>query len=123
MLHVLQTFLSNKVIQLHTDTYTQLLLLSLLLLVSGHTSWGVFITLHQHLFGQLLLPLAWGFILHQPARAVTWASARIGGIAGQAVTFFEMDFEGLGGDEHLLHTLAATVTHIVMERHNVIQEC
>ena len=51
------------------------------------------------------------------------ASACISGIAGQAVAFFEVDFEGLGGDEHLLHTLAATVTHVVMEQHDVIQEC
>ena len=44
-------------------------------------------------------------------------------ITGQAVTFFEVDFEGLGGDEHLLHTLAATVTQVIMERQDVIQEC
>ena len=50
-------------------------------------------------------------------------STHISGIAGQAITFFEVDFEGLGGDEHLLHTLAATVIHVVMERHDVIQEC
>ena len=51
------------------------------------------------------------------------ASACVGGIAGQAITFFEVDFEGLRGDEHLLHTLAATVTCVVMEQHDVIQEC
>ena len=51
------------------------------------------------------------------------ASACVSGITGQAVTFFEVDFKGLGGDKDLLHTLATTVTHIVMERHNVIQEC
>ena len=51
------------------------------------------------------------------------ASAHIRGIAGQAVAFFEVDFEGLGDDEHLLHTLATTVTRILMERHDVIQEC
>ena len=50
------------------------------------------------------------------------ASAHVSGITGQAVAFFEVDFEGLGGDEHL-HILAATVTSVVMERHGVIQEC
>ena len=34
------------------------------------------------------------------------ASTHIGGIVGQAIAFFEVDFEGLGGYEHLLHTLA-----------------
>ena len=123
MLLVLLTFLLDKVIQLHTDTYTQLLLLSLLLLVSGCAGGGMFVALRQRLFGWLLLPLAWGFILRRPARAVTWASARISGIAGQAIAFFEVDFEGLGGDEHLLHTLATTITRIIMERHDVVQEC
>ena len=100
-----------------------LLLLSLLLPVFGHASWGVFVAIRRCLFGQLLLPLAWGFVLCQPMRAVTQASAHISGIVGQAVTFFEVDFEGLGGDEHLLHTLATTVTHIIMEQRDVIQEC
>ena len=43
------------------------------------------------------------------------ASAYVAGIVGQAIVCFEVDFEGLGGDEHLLHTLATTVTHIIME--------
>ena len=75
----------------------------------------MFVTLCRCLFGWLLLPLAWGFVLRQPVRAATRASTHIGGITEQAVAFFEVDFEGLGGDEHLLHTLAATVTHIIME--------
>ena len=39
----------------------------------------------------------------------------MGGMVGQAIAFFEVDFEGLGGDEHLLHTLATTVTCVIME--------
>ena len=66
-------------------------------------------------FWTVVLPPVWEFVLCRPVGAAMWASTCVGGIAGQAVAFFEVDFEGLGGDEHLLHTLAATITHIIME--------